>query len=170
MEARSQLRHRPTCWRVNQFSRRGEVSVKPLTGTLVRCNELDADGGGDFEGISGGGEVAGFGVDGEGYDVPGFLVGYEEAGAGGVDLEVTGGLALGGDVLDRGQLARFRIYGEDCDAVMAAIGGVDEFAIGEDFDFGGVVLSGGAGGEGGDSLHGVHGSGFGIEVQGVDGG
>ena len=31
MEARSQLRHRPTCWRVIQFSRSGEAPVKPET-------------------------------------------------------------------------------------------------------------------------------------------
>src|SRR5882762_9128279 len=37
MEARSQLRHRPTCWRVLQFSRRGEVPVKPgLHGSYIR--------------------------------------------------------------------------------------------------------------------------------------
>src|SRR5882762_640198 len=56
MEARSQLRHRPTCWRVLQFSRRGEVPVKPgparklHTGGVPGALDDFADGGYDFVG------------------------------------------------------------------------------------------------------------------------
>ena len=54
MEARSQLRHRPTCWRVIQFSRSGEAPVKPESARKLHVRAMPdaldnfANGGGDF--------------------------------------------------------------------------------------------------------------------------
>ncbi len=77
----------------------------------------------------------------------------EEPFAGGVDGEVARGFSAAGGVLDKGEFAGFRIAGVDDDGVVAAVGAVDEFSVGVDFDFGGGVLAFEIGGECGDGLN-----------------
>ncbi len=76
--------------------------------------------------MAGGVEVAGLGVDAEGDDGVGVLVGGEEPVARGVDGEVAGGLTPGGFVGKAGEAAGGLVDGEHGDAVVAAVGAVDE--------------------------------------------
>lgn len=66
-------------------------------------------------------------------------MGAEEPLAGGVDLEVAGGLAAAGGVLEEGERAGGGVAGVDHDGVVATVGAVDELAARVDLDLGGGV-------------------------------
>jgi len=92
-----------------------------------------------FDGLAGGGEAAGGGVDAEYDDGVGILVGGEEEVTGGIDGEHARGFSQCGLMLDEGELTSRVVDGEGRDAVIAAVGTVEEFAVGVDGDFGAGV-------------------------------
>ena len=76
------------------------------------------------------------GVDAEGDDGVGVLVGGEEPVARGVDGEVARGLAPGGFVAEAGEAAGGLVDGKHGDAVVTAVGAVDRLARRRDVDVG----------------------------------
>src|SRR6202022_4976451 len=91
----------------------------------------DANGGGGFRDVAGGGQGAGGGIDTEDYDVVGLLVGGEEEFAGGVDGEVARSFAHGRIFVFHLESAFRWVDGEDGDGVdVGAVGGVEEFPAG----------------------------------------
>ena len=61
---------------------------------------------------------------------------------GGIDREVARFFAAGGNVSNLGERSFGGIDGEDGDGVVAAVRGVEKFAVGENGDFGGIVAAG----------------------------
>lgn len=111
--------------------------------------------------MGGGGELTGGRVDAENAEGVGILVRAEEPGAVGREGEVARDRAAGGDVFDEGEFAGGGVAGEDREAVVAAVGGVDKAVVGMDPDFGArfrAVVIGGEGGEGLDRREGAGGS------------
>lgn len=78
----------------------------------------------------------------EGHDISGLLIGDPQSVAGGVDGEAAGNFAARGDVFELLERSAFWIDGVDGEAVVAAVGGVEEFSVGVDFDFGSVIVGG----------------------------
>ena len=97
--------------------------------------EDNTDGSRNFKAAGGRGESSGFLVDGKDMQVSTGLVGGNDPLAGGVQIEVAGGLPPGFLDLDQTQLSRALVDVEAGDAVMATIGGVEEPATGVNEDF-----------------------------------
>ncbi len=109
-------------------------------------------------------ELSGYGIDAEEFAVVAVHIGGDEPASGGVDVEVAGLYAASGLVSDEGKFPRGGIDGEDGDAFVPAIGGVDETSVGRDEDFGSPANFIVAGGQGVDDLSFAEGSGGGVVV------
>src|SRR5690606_37557056 len=114
----------------------------------------DADGIGEGHGVFRLAEAAGGGVEREGADGVGFLVGAEQPSAAGGDGEVAGNFAAAGGDVDEVERAGGAVAAVDGDGVVAAVRGVDEAAVRMDVDLGGGAVAGPVFGKGAEGLEG----------------
>src|SRR5215475_12782849 len=103
---------------------------------LIQRKERDADRRGSTERFAGGREFSGGLIDSEFDDVVGVLILGKEEFAGGIDCEVARFLAAGGYDFYLHESAVFLVDAVHGERIVAAIGGVEEFAAGVQFDFG----------------------------------
>src|SRR5205814_1572390 len=122
-------------------------------------HQPEADRGRRLELLAGGEEGARLRVDAEENDAVGVLVADDHPGAGRIDGEVPRALSSGRRVAERLQLAAAGFDAEDRDAVVAAVGAVEEPPRRVDRHLRGVVLPGEAAGERADRLEGAQATG-----------
>src|SRR5258708_15477926 len=101
----------------------------------------------DGQDLSRGRQLSSRWIDTELHNGVAVLVFRKQKVSGRIDGEVPRLFATGGDVFHQSELARLAIYGVDDDGILAAIGRVQKFAGGMDFDFGGIVAAGEGGGK-----------------------
>ena len=127
-----------------------------------------ADGNGNLDRCARGCETTRFFVEAEDGDGAAVLIFGEEPAAGRIEGEVARGFAKGRDAFDVGELAGGFVDGVNDEGIGAAVGAVEEPAVGVDLDLGGAgaLGDGFAGREGGDRLERGEGAGGGAEAGG----
>src|SRR5579859_3933785 len=111
------------------------------TVVLIQAQEFHANGGGNADHFTRGGKFPGLLIDVKDDDVVRLLVFGEQEVSRRVDFKAARFLAVGGGDFGQRESAFRGIDGIDGDAVVAAVGSVQKFARGMDFDFGVVILS-----------------------------
>src|SRR5262245_22765028 len=101
--------------------------------------KLQTDWNGDFGTLSGLFQTPGLRVNPENHHVVRTLIGNQEEVPGRIDDEVSRPISFGRYVFDESRFACALVDGKDDDAVMSAVGAVQEFARGRDVDVSAVT-------------------------------
>ena len=92
--------------------------------------------------LAGGCQFSVIEIDAKYHDIVGSLIGHEQEFSRGINVEIARCFALSGEVIHQSQSSGAAVDGEEGNAVVSAIRGVEELSAGMHVDFSGVVNAG----------------------------